>query len=238
MNLKSKVAVVTGASKGLGLAFSEALINRGAVVYALARSVDQMNENQRRLGEDYHPVGCDVRSESDVQEAFESILREQRSIDILINNAGLGRFDPVDELSIEDWKVQMETNLNGTFLCTRAVVPAMKKQNERDGFGGHIINISSIAGTIGNPELSGYNASKYGVRGFSDALMKELRTHNIKISCVMPGSVDTSFFSRNTMEKNRFAMRAQDVADTVVHILEAPDNYLISEVIMRPLRTS
>ncbi|GIV60532.1 MAG: hypothetical protein KatS3mg043_1621 [Rhodothermaceae bacterium] len=155
---------------------------------------------------------------------------------MLINNAGLGKFGPVDRLSVEDWDVQVATNLRGVFLCTRAAVPVMKQQNAETGFGGHIVNIASIAGLIGNPNISAYNATKFGLRGFSEALMKELRDDGIKVSCVYPGSIATEFFQTSGSNPAPNAMTAEDVGRTVMHLLETPDNYLISEVVMRPLR--
>ncbi len=164
------------------------------------------------------------------------MLREGGRLDVLINNAGLGKFGPVDRLSLEDWDVQMNTNLRGVFLCTRAAVPVMKRQNAASGFGGHIVNIASIAGLIGNPNISAYNATKFGVRGFSEAIMKELRDDGIKVSCVYPGSIATEFFQTSGGNPSPNAMTAEDVGRTVMHLIETPDNYLISEVVLRPLR--
>ncbi len=236
MDLQGKVAVVTGASSGLGLAFARALAERGAEVYGLARSTDKLDEIQAELGEAFHPIGCDVREEDAVKQAFDEVRESAGRIDILVNNAGLGRFGAVDDLDTEAWDVQMETNLRGVFLCTRAAVPVMKEQNAESGFGGHIINIASVAGLVGNPSLSAYNTSKFGLRGFSQALMKELREDGIKVSCVYPGSVETSFSSNAGSSGSDNPMQPEDVAATVIHLLEGPDNYLISEVVMRPLR--
>lgn len=154
MELRDKVAVVTGASSGLGRAFAIALVQKGAHVYGLARRVERLNALRDELGPRFHPIACDVTRPNDVEAAFQRVIREAGRLDILINNAGLGKMGPVDELSLEDWDVQMNTNLRGVFLCTRAAVPQMKKQNAETGFGGHIINIASVAGLIGNPNLS------------------------------------------------------------------------------------
>ena len=236
MDLRAKVAVVTGASRGLGYAFSKTLLHRGARVYGLARSADDLNEHREELGDAFVPVRCDVTQEDQVREAFEQVRAEAGRLDVLVNNAGLGHFAPVDELTLDDWDVQMEVNLKGMFLCTRAAVPLMRAQNEASGFGGHIVNIASIAGLLGNPNLSAYNASKFGVRGFSESIMKELRDDGIKVTCIYPGSVDTHFFKTSGSTPSPNAMRPEDIASTVAHVLEADDNYLISEVVMRPLR--
>ena len=142
----------------------------------------------------------------------------------------------MDELPLDEWQLQMDVNLNGLHYCTRAVVPTMKQQNAANGFGGHIVNIASVAGLVGNPSLSAYNATKFALRGYSEALMKELRTDGIKVTCVYPGSVATHFADTAGRSGSPNPMRPEDIAATVVHVLEGPDNYLISEVMMRPLR--
>jgi NADP-dependent 3-hydroxy acid dehydrogenase YdfG len=236
MNLTDKVAVVTGASSGLGRHFSEHLIDRGAQVFGLARSLDTLNTLRDELGDAFHPVRCDVRDEGAVATAFDTVMDARGRIDVLINNAGLGQFGPVDEMDTDTWDVQQDTNVRGVFLCTRAAAPVMKQQNAEEGFGGHIINIASIAGLLGNPNLGAYNASKFAVRGFSEATMKELREDGIKVSCVYPGSIETNFFEVADVEMTDNPLQPEDVAQTVLHLIEMPDNHLISEVVMRPLR--
>ncbi len=235
MNVSDKVAIVTGASSGIGLAFAEHLVRKGASVYGLARGVDRLKEAAADVGDAFHPIRCDVRVEEDVKSAVDEILEDAGRIDILINNAGLGIYGKIDELSVEEWDTQMETNVRGCFLCARAVTPQMRAQNEASGFGGHIVNIASIAGLLGNPTLGAYNASKFGVRGLSEALMKELREDGIKVSCIYPGSIQTNFGSGSGGSTTR-PMTPNDIAGTVLHVIETDDNYLISEVVMRPLR--
>ncbi len=235
MNVSDKVAIVTGASSGIGLAFAEVLADKGAQVYGFARGVDGLQEAQEQIGDAFHPIKCDVRRESDVRDAVAQVADDGGRIDILINNAGLGIFSRVEDLSAEDWDVQMETNLRGVFLCAREVIAPMRAQNESSGFGGHIINIASIAGLLGNPSLGAYNASKFGVRGFSEALMKEVREDGIKVTCIYPGSIETNFSTGSgTGTTNK--MTPFDIASTVLLVIETDDNYLISEVVMRPLR--
>ena len=232
MNLRDRVAVVTGASSGLGREFARHLVKHGSRVYGLARRVDRLKSLASEIGSEFTPVECDVTDKAAVREAFSSLDH----VDILINNAGLGRFAAVDAQTKEDWDAQIDTNLTGVYLCTRAAVPLMKAQNKQTGFGGHIIHIASVAGLVGNANLSAYNATKFGLRGFSDATMKELRSDGIKVTCVCPGSVATEFgqVAGSTGAPN--PMQVQDIAGTVIHILQSPDNYLISEVVMRPLR--
>ena len=235
MNISDKVAIVTGASSGIGLAFAEHLAERGARVYGFARGLDGLKEAADKIGDAFHPVQCDVRSEDDVRRAVGDAVDEAGRLDILINNAGLGIFKRVEDMSVEDWNVQMETNLRGVFLCAREVIAPMRRQNEASGFGGHIVNVASIAGLLGNPSLGAYNASKFGVRGFSEALMKEVREDGIKVTCIYPGSIETNFSTGSgTGTTNK--MTPNDIASTVMHVLETDDNYLISELVMRPLR--
>lgn len=236
MDLTDAVAVVTGASSGLGTHFSTALIDRGATVYGLARSRDKLDALRDTLGDSFRPVSCDVRDETQVHEAFETVLDESGRVDVLLNNAGLGQFGPVDDLPLEEWDVQMDTNLRGVFLCTREAVPVMREQNEASGFGGHIVNVASIAGLLGNPNLTAYNASKFGLRGFSESLMKEVRDDGIRVTCIYPGSIETNFFDVAGAEMTDNPLRPEDVAATVMHVLESPANHLISELVMRPLR--
>lgn len=238
MEIADAVAVVTGASRGIGRTIADQLIDEGATVYGLARSEGKLNALREEYGRAFRPVTCDVRERTQVDEAVATIADSADQIDILINNAGLGRFGPVDDVSPDEWDLQIDTNLTGVYNCTRAVVPVMKRQNEAGNFGGHIINIVSIAGLIGNAELSGYNASKFGVTGFSEAIMKELREDGIKVTAVYPGSTQSNFADEAGHSGASNPMAAEDVAQTVLHVLNAPPNYLISDVVMRPLRPS
>lgn len=231
MNLQSKIAIVTGASSGIGAAFSEMLVESGAKVYGLARSTDKLNTLRNRLGNAFIPVPIDISDASALEHWVNKAFTKQ-SPDILVNNAGVGYFAGVDELSLEQWHTMMNVNLNGIFYITRLVVPLMKKNPEVC----HIVNIASIAGLLGNPQFSGYNATKFGVRGFSEALFKELRYDGIKVTCFFPGSIATNFF--DTMESvtlHEHMMQPADVANTLKFVLETPDNFLINEITMRPL---
>ncbi|MEQ9104523.1 MAG: SDR family oxidoreductase [Rhodothermales bacterium] len=233
MQLTDKVAVVTGASSGLGARFSKDLVAKGAQVFGLARRQDRLDALAEELGPRFTGIVCDVRLEDAVKDAFDRIGDR---VDILINNAGLGKFGPADEMSLETWQQLMDVNLTGVFLCTRAAIPLMRAQNEADGFGGHILNVASVAGLIGNPNVGAYNVTKYGLRGYSESLFKELRNDGIKVTCIFPGSIETEFFEQAGVPISNNPMQAKDVSSTVIHVLEAPDNYLISEVVMRPLR--
>jgi NAD(P)-dependent dehydrogenase (short-subunit alcohol dehydrogenase family) len=236
MDLKNSSAVVTGASGGLGLAIAHQLAGRGARVYGLARRAERLAEARVEVGENFIPVICDITQEEDVARAFLHIQKSADSLDVLVNNAGLGRFGELDSMSVDDWDLQMSTNLRGVFLCTRAALPRMKEQNQTSGFGGHIVNVASVAGLLGNPRIGAYNATKFGLRGLSESLMKEVRSDGIKVTCIFPGSIETEFFEQAGVQISANPMKAEDVASTVLHVIEAPDNYLVSEVMMRPLR--
>ncbi|MEX2585351.1 MAG: SDR family oxidoreductase [Balneolaceae bacterium] len=232
MNLTDRTAIVTGTSSGLGRAIATALTQKGTRVYGLARRQSKLEQLQQKLGELFIPVPMDVTDQPAVASWIEETFSGQPLPDILINNAGLAEIAEVDQLTPEQWHRMIDTNLNAIFYLTRSVVPLMKQNQEIC----HILNISSIAGLLGNPELSGYNASKFAVRGFSEALFKELRYEGIKVSCLFPGSIATDFFDLSGMgTAHPNMMMPEDVASTVLHLLETPDNLLINEVTMRPL---
>lgn len=231
MNLDSKSAIVTGASSGIGRSFSQALIDKGASVYGLARNMDKLDSIRDELGSSFIPVQMDVTKPAQLKQWVDTTFVEQLLPDVLVNNAGTAYFGDVDELTIEEWETMVSTNVSGVFYVTRLITPLMKKNESVC----HIINISSIAGRIGNPQLTGYNASKFGVRGFSEALFKELRYDGIKVTCFYPGSIATSFFNKVDMETHPNMMQPDDVAKVLIDVLETPDNFLINEIVMRPL---
>lgn len=232
MELKNKIAIVTGASSGIGKAFSESLMKKGATVFGIARNAKKLHDIREKFSENFKPVKLDVTDHPTIEAWVKETFHDDYLPDILINNAGLATFANIDQLSIADWKTMMDTNVNGVFYFTRQIVPFMKQNSETC----HIINISSIAGLLGNPQMSGYNSSKYAVRGFSEALFKELRYDGIKVSCMFPGSIATDFFKKtNAGETHPNMMMPDDVASTLIHLLETPDNYLINEVTLRPL---
>tara|TARA_R110000868_G_scaffold37111_14_gene131635 strand:+ start:47234 stop:47950 length:717 start_codon:yes stop_codon:yes gene_type:complete len=231
MNLKEKIAIVTGASSGIGAEFSKMLVEGGATVYGLARSTDKLNSIKKHVGDKFIPVKMDVTKYEDVEKWVGETFEDSQP-DILVNNAGLGYFADVDDLSLEQWHTMMDVNLSGVFYLTRLIVPLMKK-NEAIC---HITNIASVAGLMGNPQISGYNATKFGLRGFSESLFKELRYDGIKVTCFFPGSIATNFFdSIDAVELHPNMMQPVDIAKTLKYVLETPDNFLINEITMRPL---
>ena len=228
MDLNGKVAIVTGVSKGIGLATARLLLQRGAIVAGWGRQQPAELQHER-----FSFFACDVRDEVQVQEALTNTRRELGpDVHVLVNNAGLGVSGPVDGFSSQDWHRMFDTNVHGLFYCTKAVLPLMKKQQL-----GHIVNISSIAGTNGVENMAGYCATKYAVRGFSHSIFKEVRNDGIKVTCLYPGSTQTNFFDDIPgTTANEHMMQPEDIAGCIVYALETPLNFHIVDVEMRPLQ--
>lgn len=231
MNIHSKIAIVTGASRGAGASFSKALIDKGATVYGLARNLELLQALQFQLGEKFIPVAMDISDRETLKKWIDSTFSDNHFPDILINNAGAGYFGKIDELPLAQWHQMINTNLNAVYYLTSAVVPLMKKAQNSS----HIINIGSILGKTSAAEKAGYSATKYAMQGFSEALFKELRSYNIKVSCINPGSIETHFFEASGIEPHSNMLQPEDLAQIVIQVLETPDNVLIDELTVRPL---
>ena len=235
MNLENKVAVVTGGTKGIGRAIANALLREGVSVCVSARNVEvigqtaQQAENPSGVREIMFP--CDVRDYDHVKGLIDYTVKELGGLDILINNAGIGSFETVADTSPEDFRAVLETNLFGVFHCCHAAIPEMKKRD-----GGYIINISSLAGANPHPRMAAYNASKFGLNGFSEALMQEVRHDNIKVSYIMPGSVNTEFGGDAPSDEKNWQLAPQDIACVVIDLLHHDDRALPSRVEIRPSR--
>jgi NAD(P)-dependent dehydrogenase (short-subunit alcohol dehydrogenase family) len=226
--LTGKVAVVTGGNRGIGRGVAEALATEGAEVALTARKRADAERAAGEIGPSAHGFGCDVRDEAQVAALFQEVARSCGGVDILVNNAGIGIFGPVADLRPEDWRAVIETNLNGVFYCCREAIPRMRQRG-----GGYIVNISSLAGRNAFPNGAAYNASKFGLNGFSEALMQEVRHDGIRVSYLMPGSVATEF-GRGAAEKQDWALQPADVAEVVLDLLRSPRRALFSRVEMRP----
>lgn len=231
MNITNKTAIITGASSGLGAAVSEALVENGAKVYGLARNKEKLQKLKDHLGDSFVPVALDISHHDDVSKWVADTFSEVNAPDILINNAGAGMFGKIDEMPAHEWAAMINTNLNGMYYLTSAVAQLMKQNDESS----HIINIGSILGSTGRAESAAYCTTKFGVQGFSDALFKELRFFNIKVTCFNPGSIDTHFFESSGISSHPNMLQPKDLANTLVHILQTPDNMLISDITIRPL---
>ena len=232
MDLKGKVAVVTGGAKGIGYAIAERLLKEGATAFICGRDKVDLKDSMSRLSQ-FGPVDgelCDVRSEEQVRMMLAECVRLYAGVDILINNAGVGYFGKtVEELTAEDWRQTIETNLNGVFYCCHYAIPLIKQRG-----GGYIFNISSLAGQNAHPKMAAYNASKFGLNGFSEALMQEVRQDNIKVSYICPGSVNTEFGGDTPNEAKSWQLQPADIAQVIVDLLQMPERALPSKVELRP----
>lgn len=230
--MKDKIAVVTGGTKGIGFAIAEKLLERGAKVFICARNRPELRHAIERLSVSGRVEGeiCDVRSEEQVRLMLEECVRLYGGIDILVNNAGIGiNGKTVEEMSGDEFRQTLETNLFGVFYACHYAVPILRERG-----GGYIINISSLAGQNAHPKMAAYNASKFGLNGFSEALMQEVRQDNIKLSYICPGSVNTFFGGDVPSKENAWQLQPEDIADVVIDLLEMPDRALPSKIEIRP----
>ena len=233
MNLEGKVAVVTGGTRGIGRGIAEALARGGANVSISARKAEEIAKTVNELNglREGKVVGftCDVRDYSSVKSFFDQTVSKLGGVDVLINNAGIGIFQSVEEMSPEDFRSILETNVFGVFHCCHEGIPLMKQRG-----GGYIINISSLAGTNAHPLMAAYNASKFGLNGFSEALMQEVRHDGIKVSYIMPGSVNTEFGSDTPDNSKSWQLQPADIARVVLDLLHHDERSLPSRVEIRP----
>ncbi len=233
--LANKTAIVTGGSKGIGFAIARVLVSAGVNVSLSARHEDEIKDATTELNElgAGRCVGfvCDVRDEEQVKSFFAKTVDALGGVDILVNNAGIGLFETVESTSGADFRAVIETNLCGVFYCCHEAIPLMKQRGR-----GYIINISSLAGANPHPRMAAYNASKFGLNGFSEALMQEVRHDNIKVSYIMPGSVNTEFGGDQPSAEKSWQLQPEDIAQVVIDLLNHPDRSLPSRVEIRPSR--
>ena len=228
--LQGKIALVTGGNRGIGRGIATALTQAGLRVAITARAADAAHEAAAELGHGARGYACDVRRPEQVAALFAAVESELGGLDVLVNNAGVGLFGPVAEMSLDDWHAVIETNVNGVFYCTRAAIPLMKKRG-----GGYIFNVSSLAGRNAFPGAAAYCASKHAVNGFSEVLFQELRDDGIRVTYLMPGSVATEF-GRGVAAKMDWALQPEDVGEMVLSLLKSHPRALHSRVEMRPAR--
>jgi 3-oxoacyl-[acyl-carrier protein] reductase len=234
MLLKDKVAIVTGASRGIGKSIALLFSKEGAKISTIARTEHDL----KKLKDEIESTGgkClifkgDVSDENDVKNAVEKTIQEFGRIDILVNNAGFGIYKPVVELTTDEFDKMVAVNFRGVFLFTKYVLPYMMKQNS-----GVIINISSIAGTLGVKNMAVYSATKWAVNGFTESIMHEVREYNIRVASLCPGSVDTNFSNvagSNPPARDK-VLKPEDVAQTALLIATLPERAMLSHLILRP----
>ena len=229
------VAVVTGSTRGIGFGVAEGLVDRGWAVVVGSRSesaVERTVGALRETGEAVAGRRVDVRRPDECRAFVDEAVERFGRLDLLVNNAGVGSFRPIQEMSPEDWDLQIRTNLDGVFHCSEAAIPHLRRNEE----GGWIVNIGSIASRHAIAGGAAYNASKFGLLGLTEAMMLDLRHENVRVSIVMPGSVATDFFGSPADPEESWKLRAEDVARAVVDLLEYPPRALPSRVEVRPTR--
>lgn len=232
---EAKVALVTGGSRGIGRAVGEALLERGFRLYFCGRSPELVEAVQRELYIRFpgrvDARLCDVRRQEEVEALVAWVMAAAGRLDVLVNNAGLGRFAPVDEISGDDFREVIETNLLGAFYAIRAAAPAMKQRGE-----GWIFNIASLAAKNAFAGGAAYNASKFGLVGMSEAAMLDLRHFGIRMAAICPGSVETDFGSGVMKDGGAWRLQPEDVAQVVTNLIDFPPRALPSLIEIRPSR--
>jgi 3-oxoacyl-[acyl-carrier protein] reductase len=235
-SLSGKKAVVTGGTRGIGRAIAERLLRAGAAVAICGRtreSVDRAVREMSSLGQIFGHA-ADIASAEEVHSFFQAIDLDFDGLDILVNNAGAARYKKVAAMTAEEWRLNIDLNLNGAFYCAHEALQRFAK-----GGGGFIVNISSLAGKNAFSGGAAYNASKFGLNGFSEAMMLDHRHDNVRVSCIMPGSVDTEFSGEPGKPRSSdtsWMIAPEDVAETVALVLQMPARTMISAVEMRPSR--
>lgn len=230
-NLKNKVAYITGGTKGIGFGVAKTLLDQGMRVAISGRSKESVDQalkdfnSERVLG-----IVSDVARMEDEKKAVSKILDVWGQLDVVLANAGVGNFAPVDEMTDQDWHQMIDTNLNGVFHSLKASVDALKESK------GYYITLASLAGTNFFATGAGYNASKFGVVGFTQAAMLDLRKYDIKVSTIMPGSVATHFNNNEPDETDAWKIQPEDIGELVLDLLNMNPRTLPSKIEVRPTR--
>ena len=232
MNLKDKIAYITGGSKGIGYGVAEVLLRAGMKVAISGRNMDSVKQAAKRLGTENNVLAIvsDVAKLEDEKNAVQQILDKWGALDVVIANAGVGHFAPIDQISEEHWHHMINTNLNGIFHTLKASVDALKRSK------GYYITVTSLAGTNFFANGAGYNASKFGAVGFTQAAMLDLRPYDIKISTIMPGSVATHFNGNQPSDKDTWKIQPEDIGQLVLDLLNMNPRTLPSKIEVRPTR--
>jgi len=232
MDLKNKVAYITGGSKGIGFGVAEKLIKVGMRVAISGRTLKTVEKAAEYLGNENNVLALesDVTKLVDEKEAIHKIMDKWGQLDVVLANAGVGHFAPIDQMSDDDWHQMINTNLNGVYHTLKASVEALKKSK------GYYITLASLAGTNFFASGAGYNATKFGVVGFTQAAMLDLRKYDIKVSTIMPGSVATHFNDNEPSEKDDWKIQPEDIGELVLDLLKMHPRTLPSKIEVRPSR--
>jgi len=232
----NKVALITGGTKGIGRGVAEALLELGMNVVITSRSLENATDVAKELQDKYSGkadvlgVEADVRNYESQEQAVKKTIEKFGQLDVLVANAGLGHFANIKDLSVEQWQETIDTNLSGVFYSVKASVDHLKKAQ------GYIFTISSLAGTNFFAGGSAYNASKFGVTGFTQAMMLDLRDDDIKVSTIMPGSVATHFNDHNPSEEDAWKIQSEDIGELIVDLLKLNPRALPSKIEVRPAK--
>lgn len=229
-NLKGKVAFITGGSKGIGYGVAEALLNQGFKVAITSRSLEAAREAAKELESKGEIIGleADVRNYESQQKAVQSAVDKFGKIDLLVANAGVGKFNSIEDMTPEEWNATIETNLTGVFYSVKSTLSELVKTE------GYIVTISSLAGTNYFAGGAAYNASKFGLTGFSQAVMLDLRQKGVKVSTIMPGSVATHFNGHTPSDEDAWKIQKEDIGELVVNLMKMNPRTLPSKIEVRP----
>lgn len=232
MDLNEKVAYITGGSKGIGYGTAAVLLKAGMKVAISGRNLKETQKAAESLGSSDKIIGLqsDVCNPEDEKAAILEVINRFGRLDLVLANAGVGIFEPVDQLSVEEWNRMIQTNLSGVFHTLKASVEELKKSE------GYYITLASLAGTNFFENGAGYNASKFGVVGFTQAVMLDLRKYNIKVSTIMPGSVATYFNNHVPNDKDGWKIQPEDIGQLVLDLLKMNPRTLPSKIEVRPSR--
>ncbi|MEO9894139.1 SDR family oxidoreductase [Aurantibacter sp.] len=231
-DLKNKVAYITGGSKGIGYGVAQKLIAAGMKVAISGRTLKTVQQAADYLGDSdtVLALASDVSNLDDEKTAVAAIIEKWGQLDVVLANAGVGHFMPVDEMSIEFWNNMIDTNLTGVFYTLKASVEALKHSK------GYYMTLASLAGTNFFAAGAGYNATKFGVVGFTQAVMLDLRKYDIKVSTIMPGSVASNFNNNEPDEKDAWKIQPEDIGKLVLDLLKMHPRTLPSKIEVRPTR--
>lgn len=231
-DIAGKVALITGGTKGIGYGIAAAMIAQGMRVAITGRNLETAQEAAHKLGNDTLGLAADVTDYTSQEKAVGAILEKWGQLDVLIANAGVGHFAPIDELSQEQWNQTIDTNLTGVFYSVKASLGAIKSSK------GYIITISSLAGTNFFARGTAYNASKFGLTGFTQALMLDVRNDDVKVTTIMPGSVSSHFGGRSPEEGKDWRIQPEDIGQITIDLLKMHPRTLPSKVEVRPSKTA
>ena len=233
--LSQQVCLVTGGTRGIGRAIAKMLLLEGAAVAICGQRQESVDRAVAELAAEtsgkVRGKAADVRSHEQVAELFRFVDAEFGALDVLVNNAGVGIFRHVRDVSLDEWKHTLETNLYGAFYCSREALFRFATAG-----GGYVVNIGSMAGANAFAGGAAYNASKFGLTGFTEAMMQDVRSENVRVSYIMPGSVATEFSGRASTDGANWKIWPEDVANIVRLLLQMPARTLVSRVEVRPAR--